>query len=215
MKARIAGLLLLAGVFLAGALPANGYPVTIYIEAVVDTVDDSGNYLEGKISPGSLITGYYIYESTTPDTNPSLYVGDYEHYTPPYGISLTVGGFEFKTNPLNVDFLLEIINDYTSGGLHDAYGLISYNNLPLYNGTSVNEISWWLTDTSATALSSTDLPSTAPSLDDWQSIVGLRLEGDKTFLIDAHVTSAVPEPATILLLATGALLLKRRTFKKD
>jgi hypothetical protein len=185
--------------------------ITIQIEAVVDTVDDDGNYLEGKISPGDTITGYYAYESTTTDTNPSIYVGDYEHSSSPYGIFLSVGGFDFETDLSNVDFVVEIINDFTSGGLHDSYGLLSYNNRNISGGASVKEISWWLTDTSASALLSTNLPTTPPVLTDWQ-LNQLRLEGEKDnfFLIDAHVTSAVPEPATILFFSLGIAFLKKR-----
>jgi hypothetical protein len=183
--------------------------ITIEIEAVVDSVMDEGNYLEGKVNPGDTIMGFYIYDTSTPDTNPSLYVGDYEHHTPPCSISLTVGGFEFKTDPTNVDFLVEIINDSTSGGLHDAYGLISYHNLPLSNGSSVDEISWWLTDLSATALSSTELPTTAPVLEDWQINI-FNMSGSRTFGIWAHVTSAVPEPSAVLLIGLGGLLLRKR-----
>jgi hypothetical protein len=87
MKSRIAGLLLIGAALLAGVQPVLAYPVTIYIEAVVDSVGDSGNYLEGKISPGDIITGYYTYESTTPDSNPSVSLGRYEHHTPPRYIS--------------------------------------------------------------------------------------------------------------------------------
>ena len=210
MKAKVAGLLLVGAVFLAGALPAKGFPVTIYIEAVVDTVDDSGNYLEGKISPGSLITGYYIYESTTPDSSPlDPVVGHYYHYSPPAGISLTVGGFDFKTNPTNVNFLIGVGNNGPSG--NDIYWFTSYNNVPLSNGTLVDSIVWQLDDPTGNALSSDALPTTPPVLDDWQSGNLLRLYGERArYIIDAHVTSAVPEPATLLLFSLGGLFLRKR-----
>jgi hypothetical protein len=213
MKAPVANFLLMGAVFLAAVQPADGFPVTIYIEAVVDTVQDNGNYLEGKISPGNLITGYYIYESATPDSSPAdPVVGHYYHYNPPAGISLTVGSFEFETDPSNVDFLVGIVNNNTSG--HDIYWIHSYNNLNLSNGTSVDSISWQLNDPNGTVFSSDTLPVTPPVLDDWQSIVGLRLEGDRAFLINAHVTSAVPEPASLLLLGTGFLGLIFKGWRK-
>jgi hypothetical protein len=187
-------------------LPAKATLITIQIEAVVDSVDDSGNYLEGQINPGDIITGFYTYESTTPDSNPLATIGRYEHHVPPHGIFLSVEGFDFETDPANVDFLIEITNDYPP---NDDYFLLSHSNLPLSNGVLVDSISWWLYDPTGSALSTDALPVTAPLLNDWQGN-HLRLEGDRTFLIDAHVTSAIPEPTTFLLLGLGGLLLRKR-----
>jgi len=206
------GILLILSVAVCGLffwpVMAEAKLVTIEIEAVVDYVDDDLSVLEGKINVGDIITGWYTYDTSTPDTNPLPYVGDYEHHTPPSGISLSVGGFEFKTDPANIDFLVEIINDSTSGGLHDSYVLISYSNLSLSNGASVDTIAWFLRDASATALSSTELSTTAPVLDQWQANV-LSIESDRAFGIRGHVTSAIPEPTAILLLTVGALLVRK------
>jgi len=188
--------------------------ITIEIEAVVDSVTDDGNFLEGKISPGDTITGWYIYDTSTPDSSSLPTVGDYWHYAIPSGVSLAVGDFEFKTDPDNVRFMVEIVNDH-SVAKWDNYLIYSYNNLPLPNGTLVYGISWQLDDPTGQALSTTELPTTAPILDDWQSIYGLRLLGGPgghgpSFSIWAHVTSAVPEPASIILLGLGGLLIRKR-----
>ena len=199
---------ILAAIVLLGAAasPARAALVTIEIEAMVDSVDDEGNYLEGQINPGDIITGYYVYESTTPDANPSLNIGRYEHSSSPFGIFLTVSGFNFQTDSTDVDFILEITNDYPP---NDDYLVRSYNNIPLSNGTQVDFISWWLNDDSGEALMSTDLPITAPVLSDWP-LNNLTLTSDRMFNIDAHVTSAIPEPATILILGVGGLLLRKK-----
>jgi len=191
--------------------PAEASLITIEIEAIVDSVDDSGNYLEGQINPGDIITGSYTYESSTPDSSPSdPIVGHYYNYSPPAGISLTVGAFDFATDPENVYFLVGIVNDNPSG--HDIYWIHSYNNLALFNGTSVDHISWQLNDPTASVFSNDSLPATPPVLDDWQSIYGLRLHGERYgYILDAHVTSAIPEPATILLFTLGGLLLRKRS----
>ena len=59
--------------------------VTIEIEVVVDSVLDAGGYLEGKVEAGDIITGWYTYDTSTPDSSPSATWGSYEYYTPPMG----------------------------------------------------------------------------------------------------------------------------------
>jgi len=207
-KRGISDAILAVALLLAVALPVQATLITIEIEAIVDAVEDSGNYLEGQISPGYIITGSYVYESTTLDSNPSSSVGDYQHYTSPYGIFLSVGGFNFETDLTNVNFVLEVVNDYPSG---DNYLLRSYNNLALSNGTLVEHITWQLDDSTGSALSSDVLPTSPPVLDNWQSMNDLSLYGERAgWGIDATVTSAVPEPSTILLFAFGSMLLRKR-----
>jgi hypothetical protein len=191
------------------SLPANGALITIAIEGVVDSVSDEGDYLEGKIEPGDIMRGFYTYDSSTPDTNPLQKGGRYEHTTGPHGIFLSVGGFDFETDPGNVDFLIEIENDHPPD---DNYLLRSNSNLALPNGTPVATISWWLYDPTGNALSSDALPTTSPILNKWQ-INDLRLETLRVFSIDAHVTTAIPEPSTILLFWLCGLMLVRRNKK--
>lgn len=152
---------------LAVLLPgkAMAYPITIDIEAVVRDLSDVGDLLGGTIDVGSLITGSYTYESTAPDNNDFPGVSDYWHSTLPYGITLNSGGHTFATDPDNVQFLVEIVNDHYSG--YDNYVLHSYKNLELAGGIEVNHISWQLDDPTMTALSSDELPSGAPILQDW------------------------------------------------
>ena len=195
--------------------PTEAALITIEIEAVVDRVDDPHGYLEGKIIVGDIITGAYTYDSSTPDQDwlwgsPSDIVGRYHHFAPPYGISLTVGDFVFQTDPSNVNFLIGIVNDNQSGD--DIYGLLSYNNLPLSDGTLVGGISWTLEDSTGSVFSNDSLPTTAPVLDDW-GFNRLTVNGGTPaipFGILSHVTSAIPEPATILLFGLGTMLLRKR-----
>ena len=183
--------------------------ITIAIEATVDTVSDPCGHLEGEIIAGSLITGHYIYESTTPDSNPSNpKVGNYWHNQTPYGVYLFSNGFEFATD---VNFMMEIVND--NSGI-DAYSFESDNNKLLHNGVTVTEISWQLHDSTMTVLSDDALPIIAPVLSAWDENY-LYIRGGPRgieFSFSAEVTSAtvVPEPATLVLIAVGAVGLRRR-----
>jgi len=189
--------------------PAKAALITIEIEAVVDSVSDEGNYLEGKIKPGDIITGSYIYDSDTPDSNPSITIGHYWHYHAPFGVSLTVGGFNFKTDSANVEFLLGVGNDGPSG--NDIYWFTSHNCARLVNGTLVDSIGWQLEDPTGNALSSDALPPTVAVLANWEWNV-LDFYGERGgFHVFAHVTSAIPEPTTIILLSMGGLFLRKRT----
>ena len=181
-------------------IEADAESLSIAITAEVATVDDPGGFLVGAINVGDVITGTYVYESSTPDTNPAPTVGDYSHTTAPFGITLNAGGFVFRTDPNNVNFLVEIVNDH---GIppSDNYLLRSYNNIfdvstppDPFGQPADNHIAWQLDAPTLAALSSDALPTVPPTLADWQSIFGLTIEsrnsfGD-SFFARAHVTSA-------------------------
>jgi hypothetical protein len=139
--------------------------IAIKIEGEVTIVNDQYNLLSGAIQVNDIITGKYIYDSATPDSDPDPQIGEYVYTLSPYGIELKAGGFEFKTNPNAVDFMIGILDNYYYFG--DVYAVISDNNLPLSNGILVNEIIWWLSDSTSNALSSDALPTTPPVLSDW------------------------------------------------
>ena len=225
MRAKLKIVSIMAVCFCAlSAPPAQATLITIGIEAVVDDVHDSDNYLEGKINIGDLITGTYTYDTDTPDSSLLAGVGRYEHYAYPCGFSLTVGDLDFKSDfspGLPEYFTIWITND--SSGV-DGISVKSYNNLPLSDGTSVNNISWVLRDYSENAISSIELPTTAPVLNAWdfnflQFSAGAGRgglgSGPGGFGVAAHVTSAVviPEPTTVLLFGLGGLILTRRSKK--
>jgi len=187
--------LVTAAFFLFTASVSFAETITVYIIVKVATVDDSDNLLGGSISVEDIITGEYTYESTTSDSNALATVGDYRHTSSPFGITINADGFVFETDPSNVDFLVEIVNNH-SGPPRDNYLLRSYNNLDLPNGVLVDHISWQLDDETATALSSEDLPTAAPNLEDWQSVFGLTITGSdpmdplSTYSIRGNVTVA-------------------------
>ena len=167
--------------------------VRIDISATVSLVDDPDNLLNNAVSLGDTVTGTYIYDSTAVDSNPLVQVGDYHYTTAPNGIRLNVNGLTFATNPADVNFLIELADNYEN---LDNYVVLSYNNLFAVSAPGLfvmNTIDWQLDDPTQTALSSPALRSTPPRLSNWQSIFGLSImsSGDTHFLIRANVTSAV------------------------
>lgn len=199
-------------------LPARADLITIRIEATVNYVSDYCNLLEGKVSVGSIITGTYTYDTSTPDTNPSSQVSEYWYYSSPCGINWNVGGIIFNTDPTNTKFVVGIANDYIDHP-GDGYWISSSNNSSLDNGVQVDSIAWQLDNYSGTALSSTALPITAPILSDWDNNI-IRINGgvggipscyEKTFNINAQVFSAVliPEPMSILFFSFALLALRK------
>jgi hypothetical protein len=183
--------------------PGQATLITTEIEAVVDGVSDERNYLEGKIKVGDIITGFYTYDSSV-----TRLPGErYEFDSPPCGVFLSVGGFGFETDSRSVDFEMGIGNDLSWG---DTYFFISFNNLPLSNGVAVDTIRWQLDDPSGTALDSTALPEGPLILDDWQENI-LTFGADRLYGISAHITYAIPEPVTIMLVGIGAVFLRKRS----
>lgn len=166
---------------------ASAEAIQIGFKARVAYVDDRANALQKAIRVDDVIRGTYLYDRATPDSNALESVGDYWHEEPPFGITVVAGGFLFRTDPDNVRFLVEIVNDHTSG--RDNYLLRSYNNLPLWNGAFVEHIAWQLDDDTATAIDTADLPALPPELGAWQSVFGLTLEGTgaERFFVRAHV----------------------------
>lgn len=103
---------------------------------------------------------------------------------------MTINGLTFRTDPNNVNFVVGLQNDlFTSifvpdhtapptGGLPpghtetrgpaDAMTLSSYTNFsPFTSNGDFSFIGWQLDDPTGAALSTTDLPVTAPVLADW------------------------------------------------
>jgi hypothetical protein len=201
-------------IFLSAAGNARGDIVTMEISGYVTNLIGQQSVLPETINLYDQISGTYKYGTTAVDKNPSLSTGDYEFKSAPFGISLNLDGMIFASNPQNVDFLIEINNDYNG---KDSYIINSGNNLPLSNGTAVAPIRWELNDNTAIALSNDGLISPDSVWRYWQDKTlaitcrgaggVLRIEANIT---DATVKEIVPEPATVTMVSIGFLLIGKR-----
>jgi hypothetical protein len=208
-----AAILMVLSVLLLSAA-AKAELVTIQIEGLVDSVSDSGDYLDGLISPGDLITGFYTYDTATQDTSSEVWLGHYEYSTSPHGIVLDIGTLRFQTDFTNVNFTIGISNNRPSP-VGDIYNLASYHNLPMPSGADVQRIYWQLNDSSGQALQNTDLTNLSPVLSGWQDGNILCIEGGpaKTgFTVATHVTNAyvIPEPSSIVFFSLGMLFYRNK-----
>jgi hypothetical protein len=190
--------------------------VTIELTGEVTGLDDPVGWINSEVTVGQEISGWYSYDTSTPDSNPLARVGDYYHHSKPYGIELHIGDFVFQTDPADVEFLLAVGDNFMYSSW-DNYGVGSYNNLPFSDEVYVTLIGWGLQDPSGTALSSALLPATPPDVTQWSAMNWLRIElggnpDQSSAMIGGRVTSVsiVPEPATVLLLVMGGIALIRK-----
>jgi len=171
---------------LSGASPAAAQDVTVSFRGTLTYVDSSPF---ADLAPGTPFTGSYTFSLTTPDSNSMEQVGDYFHTTSPYGVTVTMGTHTFRTDPANVNFLLELVNDYYS---LDNFVFHSYSNVAT-DGVPIEMISWQLDDPTSTLLASTALTADAPDITRWQQPVAFEIDGQNgwsRFMLRGTVSDA-------------------------
>jgi len=174
MKATWSWLPCALAVFLSGS-PVAAQDVTVSFKG---TVTSTLNSPFPDIAEGTPFTGSYTFNAATPDSNPMNEVGDFTHTMTPYGVTVTIGTHVFRTDPANVNFVLELVNDYYS---MDNYVFHSYTNLDT-DGAQIDTINWQLDDQTSTLLTSTALSAAPPDIARWQQSVGLDIKGSSNWI---------------------------------
>lgn len=174
---------------------------TFEITATVYDISDPDGALSGGVNYGDQITGTYTIDLSTPDDDPGL---EYGHYmlsaqpptTPPQGFDLLLNNFSFKSDPANPSFMLDlfVMNSYS-----DQFGMGSWGNVPLTNGSSVEDIYLDLYDSTGTALTNTELSTVAPDVSKFE-MHDIHLSGmspsSQYYSINAKIDSIIAKDGT-------------------
>jgi hypothetical protein len=205
------------GIFLTIGGNARGDIVRVNLNGEVTSVVDPAGLLGGQVSVLDAVTGFYRFDTSTPDGKPlNSNEGEYQQTTQGCGISLNINVMSFTSNPNpeNMNFLIKVINDTDS---NDSYMLSSTSNLPTDGGLAVSSIHWQLDDSTCTALSSDALVAATPG--QWgYNILDITFRGaGGGGRIEAIITytESVPEPASVLTITFGILFIGGRRSKKQ
>ncbi|MGZ8937795.1 MAG: hypothetical protein ACXW32_01140 [Limisphaerales bacterium] len=162
----------------------------------VGEVQDPFLRLDGSITNGTPLQGFYIFDTDIADSNADGTVGDYRNTNSACGVVVKMGNYVFRTNPRKVDFLIEVVNRETDNYLFRSY--LNVSSQPV----DVGHIAWQLDDSTGSALGDALLPLTPPDLADFQSVFGLTIRGggsemEPGFFLRGAVTSIEEAPAVI------------------
>jgi hypothetical protein len=217
MQLLVLGLLLLLS--LGGV--AQAAPVTLGFtgEVTQDPLLDPDDPFGGSIAFGTLFSGTYTFESTTPDGDVSANGGSYTSPSPPGVLSVTIGGNLFTA----LDLLnIGVANDFAGS---DFYSVFAQDT----GAPDTFDVSLTLQDTDGTVLGGPALLTNAPTfaafelstlfLDGLFSDNQVQILGRLTSLtcVDGCVPGGgtgtpVPAPAALILIGAGlaAFILRPR-----
>jgi hypothetical protein len=169
------------------------------------TVVSAGGTWAAHGSAGSLVTGTFTLELTTPDTNGASTGGSYDLSLPNAGMSVTLGAFT-ATSTTNAVF-----NDIVTTSFFPTLHMFYYRTdtaAPGYSAVTDTTLTFLLQDTSApvNGLTSDDLPTSLDvSTFNTRNGTALLPNGAGTLTYTITGVTVVPEPATATLLALGLL----------
>lgn len=182
----------------------------------VSRLTDPTNMLGGAVEFLDPVTGYFAYDTTASDTFADPGMGMYQYAAPlgPMGVSMTtIGGFTAGSDPA-VGMRADVLNNSSSWPEgSDQFQIVGtpQTSSPTIGIPLLFQLA--LVDRTGTVLSSDALPNTF-NLADWDNSFHFfsvfDLQGGNQLFVGTSVTSltaAVPEPSSMVLLATGAVVV--------
>jgi hypothetical protein len=209
---------LIEGLAVLTVTSAAAASVTFQFAGVVTAVQDELAVLDGSVGVGTPFSGFYTFESTSADINPEANLGGYVFPAPPGAFRVVVGNYTFETQP-GQSYSLQVANSHPLDG-RDRYsvgagpiGVLGPID-PLVG--MITTVRLGLSALPPGPLTSDQLLLSPPVLSEW-AVKGLRIEwGQEAVVdvaIDGQLTTIVPEPGSVLLLAPALLLAGVRLRK--
>lgn len=225
---RLLPVLFVFSIVLITSRSGSAYIVTVHIEGIVSEIQTfDGLTLDDSATIGSLMTGYYTYDTETPDQHwPDDTTGRYSLIS----ISMNIGNYSFMHNPAATK---EPFWGISAGNGGFYYSIASGHPVfygPCYmNGESTNleDLHLYLPGSGVIMhlVANIDSPTgdDLPNEDTFPDISVF--DEDRIFLVDSSSTPAftimgevtnitvVPEPTSVLLFGLAGLALLRKRKK--
>jgi hypothetical protein len=203
LKASVGLCLLLCSLLVSGVLVAPASAALLQF-AYTGAVSDVHSSLFPTFNTGQTLTGFYTFNSLTPDSNASSNIGRYNGTI--QALTVNLGSYTATLGNSGSNFI-EIRNQPSS----DGYEIRAPLTGATVNGFSPLRFRIELIDPSATAFTNDQLPTTPPSLSSFATN-RFRIvfeDGNGTARVRGSLTSltAIPLPAAILLFGAGLIAL--------
>jgi PEP-CTERM motif len=181
-------------------------PVTWEFNGEIRDFVDADRILGGAINVGTPFSGSFTFETTTPESDPdSARSGVYDGAVT--AISGQIGGSPFF-QPDEFGSGIVVRSSSSVGGENDDFALWAEDiNFPAFG--SVFRFSFFIADIDGTVFTSDSLPLIPPTLTESNSGMTFTIDGGRTAM-DGRLTTLVPEPGSLALLALGAIAIARR-----
>jgi len=219
---RFLTILFVAAIMLVNSRPALGYTVTLHAEGVVTDVQTyDGLEFDGSVTVGSIMTGSCTYDTEAPDQYESEASGFYSLIS----IAMKTGNYSFSQNPaaaqepwFHITAEPQWFNYHVCSPESIFYGPCYLNGQP----TNLEDLNL-LGGFTLMGLGGDNDGTVTDALPDVESFPDFSaFNGDKVFHLECVSTPAfhihgaitsltvVPEPASVLLFALGALAMLQK-----